>query len=108
MSNNFDREAMLAHLKNINDEQAMQNACADKDAQPMSIAALCNPTKLENNSELSLLERFKNAQLKETKTALTVRYDADIVRWYKSHGKGYQSLMNAALRACMEDPCSPK
>jgi uncharacterized protein (DUF4415 family) len=35
------------------------------------------------------------------KQQLTVRIDADILEWLKSHGKGYQSRLNAILRAAM-------
>lgn len=37
------------------------------------------------------------------KTHLTVRFDPDIVEWFKSQGKGYQSRMNDALRQYMEE-----
>jgi uncharacterized protein (DUF4415 family) len=39
---------------------------------------------------------------KENKTSLTVRYDTDVVRFFKDQGKGYQRLMNNVLRAYME------
>lgn len=32
------------------------------------------------------------------KTQITARIDADILVWLKSHGKGYQTLMNNLLR----------
>lgn len=35
------------------------------------------------------------------KTQITARVDADILAWLKSQGKGYQSRMNAILRAAM-------
>jgi uncharacterized protein (DUF4415 family) len=35
------------------------------------------------------------------KQQLTVRIDADVLEWLKSHGKGYQSRLNAILRAAM-------
>lgn len=34
----------------------------------------------------------------QTKLALTVRYDADIVAAFKASGKGWQTRMNEALR----------
>jgi uncharacterized protein (DUF4415 family) len=40
--------------------------------------------------------------MKENKTSLTVRYDTDVVRFFKDQGKGYQRLMNNVLRAYME------
>ncbi|MGH8555123.1 MAG: BrnA antitoxin family protein [Gammaproteobacteria bacterium] len=36
------------------------------------------------------------------KEQLTVRFDADIVDWFKKQGRGYQTRMNAVLRAFME------
>lgn len=36
------------------------------------------------------------------KKQLTVRLDPDVVEWFKSQGKGYQTRMNAVLRQYME------
>ena len=36
------------------------------------------------------------------KAQLTVRFDADIVDWFRKQGRGYQTRMNAVLRAYME------
>jgi uncharacterized protein (DUF4415 family) len=36
------------------------------------------------------------------KKQLTVRLDTDVVEWFKSQGKGYQTRMNAVLRQFME------
>ncbi len=36
------------------------------------------------------------------KALLSLRIDADVVEWFKSQGSGYQSRMNALLRAYME------
>ncbi len=36
------------------------------------------------------------------KKQLTVRLDTDIVDWFKSQGRGYQTRMNAVLRQYME------
>jgi uncharacterized protein (DUF4415 family) len=33
------------------------------------------------------------------KESLSLRLDADVVRWFKSQGPGYQTRMNAVLRA---------
>ena len=37
-----------------------------------------------------------------TKTAISIRVDSDVLDWFKSQGKGYQSLMNAVLRSYFE------
>ena len=36
------------------------------------------------------------------KALLSLRIDADVVDWFKAQGAGYQSRMNALLRAFME------
>lgn len=41
-------------------------------------------------------------QLPENKERLTVRFDADMVKWFRSHGRGYQTKMNAVLRSFYE------
>ncbi|MER2510692.1 BrnA antitoxin family protein [Amaricoccus sp.] len=38
---------------------------------------------------------------KPRKVRLTAGYDADVARWYRSLGQGYQARMNAVLRAYM-------
>lgn len=39
---------------------------------------------------------------KAKKTSITARFDADMVQWFKSQGRGYQTKMNAVLRAFYE------
>ena len=36
------------------------------------------------------------------KQRLTVRFDADMVKWFKRQGRGYQTRMNAILRTYFE------
>lgn len=47
---------------------------------------------------------FANAELMQpaTKQQVTIRFDADVLAWFKAQGKGYQSRMNAVLRAYMQ------
>jgi len=42
-----------------------------------------------------------NPFYKPTKTSTTVRVDSDVLAWFKSQGRGYQTRMNATLRAAM-------
>lgn len=42
-----------------------------------------------------------NPFYKPTKTSTTVRVDSDVLVWLKSQGKGYQTRINAILRAAM-------
>ena len=36
------------------------------------------------------------------KSQVTLRVDADILQWFKNQGRGYQTRINALLRAYME------
>jgi len=47
---------------------------------------------------------FKRATLKlpEPKTAVTIRLDRQVLNWFKTKGPGYQTRINALLRAYME------
>jgi uncharacterized protein (DUF4415 family) len=40
---------------------------------------------------------------KPRKEQITARLDADVLLWLKSHGKGYQTLMNNLLRKEMQE-----
>jgi len=42
-----------------------------------------------------------NPFYRPTKVSTTVRIDADVLAWLKSQGKGYQTRINAILRATM-------
>lgn len=36
------------------------------------------------------------------KRQITIRLDEDVLRWFRSQGKGYQTRINSLLRAYME------
>jgi uncharacterized protein (DUF4415 family) len=38
----------------------------------------------------------------QPKHAISLRVDSDVLEWFKSHGSGYQTRINAVLRAYME------
>ena len=46
---------------------------------------------------------WKNAKLiiPTPKKSISLRVDPDVLTWFKSKGKGYQSRMNAVLRSFM-------
>ena len=44
----------------------------------------------------------KGLKLIPRKELLSLRIDADVIEWFRSQGPGYQSRMNALLRAYME------
>lgn len=43
----------------------------------------------------------KTAPTRPRKTRITAAFDADVARWYRGLGEGYQARMNAVLRAYM-------
>jgi len=49
-------------------------------------------------------EFFKRATVAwpPPKQQLTIRLDADVLAWLKSHGRGYQTRINRILRVVME------
>jgi uncharacterized protein (DUF4415 family) len=58
-----------------------------------------------DTSEVPPLDKefFKNARLRlpEGKTLITIRLDSDVLKWLKAHGPGYQTRINAILKAYM-------
>jgi uncharacterized protein (DUF4415 family) len=48
-------------------------------------------------------EFFRNATLMmpESKVSVRLRVEREVLEWFKSRGKGYQSRMNAVLKAYM-------
>ena len=38
----------------------------------------------------------------KTKSQVTLRIDSDVLEWFKSQGRGYQTQINQLLRAYME------
>jgi uncharacterized protein (DUF4415 family) len=47
---------------------------------------------------------FATAQLRlpKAKPAITIRLDPDVLEWFRSQGKGYQTRINAVLRMYVE------
>lgn len=52
-------------------------------------------------TETMFKKAVRGLQKFPTKRQLTVRFDHDIVEWFKSQGAGYQSKMNDVLRKHM-------
>jgi uncharacterized protein (DUF4415 family) len=44
----------------------------------------------------------RGLKVKDSKAQLTIRVDREVLTWFKSHGRGYQTQINALLRAYME------
>lgn len=46
---------------------------------------------------------FRGKQVAPVKRQLTIRFDPEIIEWFKSSGRGYQSKMNKVLRDYIEN-----
>lgn len=44
----------------------------------------------------------------QPKQQLTVRFDRDVIDWFKAQGRGYQTRMNAVLRSYVEARRNPR
>ena len=58
-----------------------------------------NPAWTEDMLGAPALKRGRGPQSAPTKVLTSLRLDADILEFFKSKGAGYQSRINAALRA---------
>jgi uncharacterized protein (DUF4415 family) len=60
------------------------------------------------------LEQFAKAVIRKgmaapaAKEQVTLRLDADVLEWFRARGKGYQTQINALLRAYMQAHASSK
>ena len=52
---------------------------------------------------------FANAEVRmpQKKITVTMRVDPDVLDWFKSFGKGYQTRINAVLRSYMDAKRTP-
>jgi len=78
------------------------------DLQKAEIQALSDASDSEINygdiparDDSFWLNAVRNPFYKPTKTSTTLRVDADVLAWFKSQGKGYQTRINDILRRTM-------
>jgi uncharacterized protein (DUF4415 family) len=84
-------EERLKKLKNIKDKDI---DFSDMPALTQEQLARFMPAKLLNRS-----------LYRPVKIPVKVNYDADVLEWFRSFGKGYQTRMNTALREYMLTHC---
>ncbi len=58
-----------------------------------------NPPWAEEMLGTPVVKRGRGPQRKPTKVSTTIRIDADVLAFFRSHGRGYQTQINDALRA---------
>jgi len=78
-------------LNNMTDEEITRAAETDTDNLPL------DDPFFETARHLS-----PSALLKEIKQQITLRIDADVLEWFRASGSGYQSRMNAVLKAYVQ------
>lgn len=59
-------------------------------------------------TDAELAEMKPATHYRPVKKQITARVDSDVLDWLKSHGKGYQSRLNAILRREMLDQLQRK
>jgi uncharacterized protein (DUF4415 family) len=74
-------------LGRLSDTEIRKAVRADRDAAPIASA-----------------EWLRLARLVEPKAkkAVSIRLDEDVLKWFRRQGRGYQTRMNAVLRAYVE------
>jgi uncharacterized protein (DUF4415 family) len=86
----------------MTDEQVMAAALADPDAQPSTEEQLQRAKRVWEMPGKTLYEKLRSLA-DENKKLVSVRYDSDVIAFFRAQGKGYQKLMNRVLRDYMED-----
>jgi uncharacterized protein (DUF4415 family) len=84
---------------------------SNEKAQSLKNLSLLPDSEIDYSDIPPLTEEFwkqavRNPFYKPTKALTTVRVDADVLAWLKSKGKGYQTRLNAILRAAMLEEIS--
>jgi uncharacterized protein (DUF4415 family) len=64
------------------------------------------PLTEEQLARLVPAKLLNRSLYKPVKVPIKVNYDADIIEWFRSFGKGYQTKMNVALREYMMEHCA--
>ena len=70
------------------DEELTQDAYSDPDNPPVTEEFLARAEQVQSPT------RYKRQ--------VTLRIDSDVLEWFKGKGKGYQTMINAVLRAYKE------
>ena len=87
------RQTNWRRVDAMTDQQIRKAVKSDPDAAPIVASKL-----------------FRRARivLPEKKQSVSLRLDLDLLSWFRKQGRGYQTRMNAVLRAYMVAQHSPK
>ena len=75
---------------------ARVNALTDNQIEQMAVNDLDNPASVAADWADAIVG------MPPPKAPVNAKFDADVVDWFKSQGRGYQTRMNAVLRHYME------
>lgn len=92
----------------LTDEAIAAAALSDPDAQLLTESQLLDFRRVADVTGKNILEKSR-ALVSETKNKqlVSIRYDKDVIAFFRAQGKGYQSLMNNILRSYMEKRSVP-
>jgi uncharacterized protein (DUF4415 family) len=72
------------------------NSMTDAEIERMAFSDKENPTTKQSDWATAAIG------LPPLKTPVNAKFDLDVVEWFKSQGRGYQTRMNAVLRRYMD------
>jgi uncharacterized protein (DUF4415 family) len=75
-------------MATLGDDEIGKAIASDPDAAPIADASWFRRAKIV---------------LPEPKKAVSIRLDRDVMEWFRNQGKGYQTRINAVLRAYVQE-----
>ena len=88
----------------LTDEEIAAAALSDPDAQPLTEEQLLEFRRVADVPGNTYAEKCRTlASETKNKQLVSIRYDKDVIAFFKAQGKGYQRLMNKVLRSYMEE-----
>lgn len=103
-----NRNTDWERLMNMTDEEAYVNAKSYPDNLPIEDMKNVTVVCMRQIPGGTILEKYRNLRKNKHKLLVSIRYDADVLAYSKLKGKGYQPIMNDALRAFMEAEIAQK
>jgi uncharacterized protein (DUF4415 family) len=101
-------ETDWAAVDALTEEEISAAALSDPDAQPLTEEQLSEFRRIADIPGNNVLEKTR-ALITATKNKqlVSIRYDKDVIAFFKAQGKGYQRLMNNVLRSYMKEHTTP-
>ena len=97
-----EEKKMLAALDARTDEEIERAAMEDPDALLLTKEQAASSVRLYDFPGKTVNERIHNALMMKNKKQISLRLDTDVLSYFRGKGKGYQTYINAVLRAAME------